>query len=158
MVWLLLFYLFHRSNCDNDVIFLKESSVKISVMLRRKGQMRETLRHSSSLQIANQLNERPGIRNELFAHPIGSAVIGNLFFLNHRELKELRREARSVMPDHCVIPIGSRAGIHTRAARHDSINRVIALVIDFFRNDLICENLVMISHGISPFLQQGKWG
>lgn len=157
MVWLLLFYLFHRSNCNDDVIFLTKSSVKIAVMLRRKGQMRETLRHSTSLQIANQLNERPGIRNELFAHPIGSAVIGNLFFLNHGELKELRREAGSVMPDHCVIAICSRAGVHTRATRHDGINCVVALVIDFFRNDLICENLVMINHVISPFLQQERW-
>lgn len=153
MVWLLLFYLLHRSNCNDDIIFLTERSVKIAVMLRRKGQMCETLRHSSSFQIANQLNERPGIRNELFTHPIGSAIISNFFFLDHGELKELRREAGSVMPDHCVIAIGSGAGIHTRAARHDGINRVIALVIDFFRNDLICENLVMIHHVISPFLQ-----
>nr|DAY74636.1 MAG TPA: integral membrane protein [Caudoviricetes sp.] len=152
MVWLLLFYLFHRSNCNDDVIFLTKSSVKISVMLGGKRQMYETLRHSASIQIANQLNERPGICDNLFTHPIGSAIVSNLFFLNHRELKELRREARSVMPDHCVITISSRTSIHTRAARHDGINRIIALVIDFFRNDLICKNLVMIGHVISPFL------
>lgn len=43
MVWLLLFYLFHRSNCYDDVVFLTESSVKIAVMLGRKRQMYEAL-------------------------------------------------------------------------------------------------------------------